>query len=128
MEKALQYGTDADVESTPAPVYVTHVPFEEYLIHAAAQRRTEALPEGHAHGESAPANYENHPLSRWSEKKGVNVDIVPTGSSDDLSDLTPDELERVNANRALRRATWAAVFYLITTDILGTCVVKFPHA
>jgi hypothetical protein len=33
--------------------------------------------------------------------------------------LTPDEQERLNARRALRSASWAAVFYLITTDILG---------
>ncbi|KZT67531.1 oligopeptide transporter protein [Daedalea quercina L-15889] len=33
--------------------------------------------------------------------------------------LTAEEKERLNARRALRSASWAAVFYLITTDILG---------
>ncbi|KIJ93769.1 hypothetical protein K443DRAFT_111538 [Laccaria amethystina LaAM-08-1] len=33
--------------------------------------------------------------------------------------MTQDEEERANASRALRLASWASVFYLITTDILG---------
>jgi hypothetical protein len=48
-------------------------------------------------------------LTLFSEKTGAI-----TGET-----LTADERERINARRALRSASWAAVFYLITTDILG---------
>ncbi|ORY92825.1 transmembrane amino acid transporter protein-domain-containing protein [Leucosporidium creatinivorum] len=38
---------------------------------------------------------------------------------DDLADLPADEVERVNARRALRAATWQACFFLVVTDIIG---------
>ena len=44
------------------------------------------------------------------------------------SALTADEKERINARRALRSASWAAVFYLITTDILGPFNAPFAFS
>ena len=48
------------------------------------------------------------------EKAPRDVHDMEHGNRHDVSD---DEWQ--NASRALRTATWAAVFYLITTDILG---------
>lgn len=45
----------------------------------------------------------------------MNVEI--TGIED--KSRGPDDTERMNAARALRLASWASAFYLITTDILG---------
>lgn len=66
-------------------------------------------------------------FNQLSEKKGPNVNLeqrLPTSlQADDFTDLTPDQIERVNASRALRRATWASVFYLITTVCLFNSIV-----
>lgn len=42
--------------------------------------------------------------------------------------LTITDDEYVNASRAVRTATWGAVFYLITTDILGPFAVPWAFA
>jgi hypothetical protein len=42
-----------------------------------------------------------------------------TGADLQTEGLTEDEVEKVNAWRALRQASWAGAFYLCTTDILG---------
>ena len=56
-------------------------------------------------------------------------DSSPNGTAEKMSDdvnfaredvrMAITETEWTNANRAFRTATWAACFYLITTDILG---------
>ena len=83
------------------------VVFEDFLYYAAIQGREE---EG---GRPPASNW----FTRLSEHKGRNVNV-------DVADakpppMTEDEEEAANASRALRLASWAAVFYLITTDILG---------
>ncbi len=45
-----------------------------------------------------------------------NIDMSTELQTEGLDDL---EVERVNAWRALRQASWAGAFYLCTTDILG---------
>jgi amino acid permease len=67
------------------------------------------------------ANNKPHWFGTWfhglSAHKGPNVNIDVTGV--EPPSPTADEEERENASRALRLASWASVFYLITTDILG---------
>ncbi|KAK4555623.1 hypothetical protein LTR86_007376 [Recurvomyces mirabilis] len=48
-------------------------------------------------------------------------DNVPLTGSDELqiAGLTDIEVDKVNAWRAIRQASWAGAFYLCTTDILG---------
>ncbi|GAA6061497.1 hypothetical protein JCM10212_000201 [Sporobolomyces blumeae] len=68
-------------------------------------------------------------IHKFKEKKGKGYDesaVVTEVSSesgshdyDDLAGLTEREISLVNARRVLRQAGWAAVFYLITCDILG---------
>ncbi|KAF8905255.1 transmembrane amino acid transporter protein-domain-containing protein [Gymnopilus junonius] len=83
------------------------VVFEDFLYYAAIQRREEA-------GDKAPhSNW----FTKLSDHKGKNVNVDVTDAKP--PPMTEDEEEAANASRALRLASWAAVFYLITTDILG---------
>ncbi|KIJ45773.1 hypothetical protein M422DRAFT_166077 [Sphaerobolus stellatus SS14] len=93
-----------------------HPVFEDYLHYAAIQRLKE---DGIEVGKVAPETIEEKRnwFSRLSEHKGPNVNVNVRHITP--RKLTPDEEERENAARALRLAGWAAVFYLITTDILG---------
>ncbi|KAG6900814.1 hypothetical protein C0993_000133 [Termitomyces sp. T159_Od127] len=84
------------------------VVFEEYLYCAAIQRRAE----------DSPSGTDNQEKTSWVAKfsKDVNIDVT-VRDANDLSVI--EDSEKVNAFRALRTASWASVFYLITTDILG---------
>jgi hypothetical protein len=105
-ESLFSYNPDLHSQST-------HVEFEDYLYFAAVQRREEDLATI-----SGPEIEKNNWFNRLSEHKGQNVNI---NVKDIVNPIPPtqDELERENASRALRLASWASVFYLITTDILG---------
>jgi len=93
----------------------TAVEFEDYLYYAAVQRRAEDLA-------TLPPGSETEVKTSWfnrlSEHKGPNVNL-DVHDIDNAIPPTADELERENASRALRLASWSSVFYLITTDILG---------
>ncbi|KJA17946.1 hypothetical protein HYPSUDRAFT_45793 [Hypholoma sublateritium FD-334 SS-4] len=112
-EKASIHGSD-DASSQSSAETV----FEDYLHFAAVQRLEE---DG---GIEAPEKMNwFHSLS---SEKGPNVNV-------DVRDLkehpmTPSEEERSNASRALRLSSWASVFYLITTDILGPFNAPFAIA
>ncbi|KAH9840701.1 transmembrane amino acid transporter protein-domain-containing protein [Rhodofomes roseus] len=82
--------------------------FEEYLVAAERQRAHEEL---QYKGESSPDTASAD--SQHTEKSTKAPAMVSEAA------LTAEEKERINARRALRSASWAAVFYLITTDILG---------
>ena len=100
--------------SSPSPLD-QKVEFEDYLHFAAIQRREEDL------ADTSEPQVEKLEKRNWfnrlSEHKGPNVNVNVHG----IKPIPPtaDELERENASRALRLASWASVFYLITTDILG---------
>ncbi|KAF8815786.1 hypothetical protein BYT27DRAFT_7224712 [Phlegmacium glaucopus] len=99
-----------------------NIEFEDYLRFAAIQRRAEdlaTLPASEL-GKLEKSNWFN----RLSEHKGQNVNIKVHDIDNPIS-LTADELERENASRVLRIASWASVFYLITTDILGPSNAPF---
>ncbi|KAF8803159.1 amino acid transporter-like protein [Phlegmacium glaucopus] len=92
--------------------------FEEYLHFAALQRLAEETADMPADEANDRPQGKSNWLTRLSDHKGqnVNVDIHNIGTP---PPPTADELERENASRALRLASWATIFYLITTDILG---------
>ncbi|KAG6821307.1 hypothetical protein H0H93_000168 [Arthromyces matolae] len=96
-----------DVAQLPS----SKAPLEEYLHYAALQR----------HFESGPVVSDVPEKKTWmdkfSEYKGPNVNVDVHDANDPR--LVEDDAERVNAARALRTASWASVFFLITTDILG---------
>ena len=52
------------------------------------------------------------------DEKSAGV-VGTEGSSPPMSTFAIADEEYVHASRAVRTATWGAVFYLITTDILG---------
>ena len=91
-----------------------NVEFEDYLFFAAIQRREEDLAVMPRSEKVEKSNW----FTRLSEHKGPNVNIN-LDAIEAPPPPTADELERENASRALRLASWASVFYLITTDILG---------
>ncbi|PCH34695.1 amino acid transporter [Wolfiporia cocos MD-104 SS10] len=80
------------------------VTFEEYL--AAAKRQREYEENEHKGISPSPDSVSTN------EKSSKAAEVQESA-------LTAEEMERINARRALRSASWAAVFYLITTDILG---------
>ena len=80
----------------------SEVVFEDYLFHAALQRKEEGSQE-------------------------VNSEISQViDDSKGLQTLSPDEQERMEATRALRIASWISTFFLLTTDMTGP--VTAPYA
>ncbi|KAF9009481.1 transmembrane amino acid transporter protein-domain-containing protein [Cyathus striatus] len=115
LEKSISQLVDSDSVSHELSIGRSQIIFEEYLHYAAIQRLEE---DGWTPGSGEPiAQKRDNWFSRLSDHKGPNVNV-------DVQDakprpMTPDEIERANASRALRLASWSAIFYLITTDILG---------
>lgn len=68
--------------------------------------------------------------------KGVNLagEKRGSGSAEKSNHSSPNNQagisddEWTNANRALRTASWGAIFYLITTDILGPFALPYAFA
>ena len=120
-------GTANDGAITRHEIQKLHDPrvsFEEYLHYAAITR--------------ADTRHEQAPRVKQSLAKSLNpwyhsgvTAAASTGTSDEKNGIggkdsegSPrpydiSESEYVTASRAVRTATWGAVFYLITTDILG---------
>ncbi|KAK3848099.1 MAG: transmembrane amino acid transporter protein-domain-containing protein [Linnemannia gamsii] len=100
---------------------ISDIPFEEFLHYALIQRTQE---EHSAHRLQSQVDQENpsstsykNPFGRWTNQR-LPLSKVTSFEATTVN-MTDDQLERANARRALRQAGWAAVFYLITTDILG---------
>ncbi|KAF9084453.1 hypothetical protein BGX23_010512 [Mortierella sp. AD031] len=105
---------------------ITNVPFEEFLHFSLIQRTQEEQSAAHLQKDSSTTgtgeeNLSRNPYGRWANQRLPLAPITTTSfeQSTTTANMTVDELERSNARRALRQAGWAAVFYLITTDILG---------
>jgi len=89
-------------------------PIEELIYYANIQRETYL--EGHDEKGISKFNQVLHWADEKTKEHPVNVTVTPLDMDDTLSER---EKEKLNAHRALRTAGWAAMFYLITTDILG---------
>ena len=122
----------SDVRASPSQLQTAFNPdvtFEEYLYHAEITRAdtfSESL-------ESNPTSFisrgwkfrRSTPTQDGTDHQHENVSLPEkekdpgrvTKSSPELLHVSDEEY--VRASRALRTATWGAVFYLITTDILG---------
>lgn len=107
-----------------------NVSFEEYLHYAAISRADEARDAGGNHVMSIlPGKYGRkhqsgieEPVGALSSKGAFNkeTEVSQGGTSPSRApDYTVSDAEWMQASRAARTATWGAVFYLITTDILG---------
>jgi hypothetical protein len=105
-----------------------NVTFEEYYYYAQQTRAEE---------ESQPlqgreSNFLSLVLPSKSDggikqKHSGNSDLKPNPSKSEPHSVISDE-EWTNASRALRTATKGAVFYLITTDILGPFGLPYAFA
>jgi len=120
------------------------VSFEEYLHYAKIARAEEDASSKNDLGDTTffslivpPKNlpgqapvYTNSPGGSHGEK-AIEAGSNPKNSSENLHNLSyaarsgVSDDEWTNASRAMRTATWAAIFYLITTDILGPFGVPF---
>jgi len=92
--------------------------FEEYLHFAALQRLAEEIADKPADKAKEQPQGKGNWFTWFSDYKGQNVN-VDVRNVESPAPPTADELERENASRALRLASWGTIFYLITTDILG---------
>ncbi|KAF8187421.1 transmembrane amino acid transporter protein-domain-containing protein [Pholiota molesta] len=99
--------------SIDSPAHFTgsrEIVFEDYLHFAALQRLEED-------GGIEKAATEPNWFQRLSAHKGPNVNVdVHNAKSYPMTEYEEDQAK---ASKALRLASWASVFYLITTDILG---------
>lgn len=104
------------------------VSFEEYHYYANQARALEdadVLPKGQSHGF----------LSTLVPNKGVatseerHASYIPdVNISDRTQRATVTDEDWINASRAVRSATAGAIFYLITTDILGPFALPYAFA
>lgn len=105
-----------------AKLHDPNVTFEEYYYHAGISRAHPSESSGSPSTASTTWTAKYNPFS----KGKASVDITGTVNEKSSNDLNRGETwhdvsneEYVRASRALRTASWGAIFYLITTDILG---------
>ncbi|GAA5978577.1 hypothetical protein JCM5350_003147 [Sporobolomyces pararoseus] len=108
-------------ERLPPHYEVGYTPsFAEYLHWAKIQRAHEDRDTTVTHS-SSPISSLVHTIK--GDKKGSDDGIVTEAKAveedEQLAGLSERDVEYINARRALRIATTASVFYLITCDILG---------
>ncbi|KAI0096145.1 transmembrane amino acid transporter protein-domain-containing protein [Nemania sp. FL0031] len=121
--------TDNELSAPPSPpaqapyypprqrkVHDSSVTFEEYYFYAQRTREEQQL------YESPQWQWRTVFSSRKKAADAIEEEQNHNGPSDNRS--VTDE-EWANASRAFRTASWGAVFYLITTDILGPFAVPF---
>lgn len=94
------------------------IAFEEYVYYASITRADEKASDELYRSQRGPRTVKNLIKDRFStghhnveKPEGHNENAVVTSA------VTPEEWK--NASRAIRTAGWGAIFYLITTDILG---------
>ncbi|RWA06914.1 hypothetical protein EKO27_g8179 [Xylaria grammica] len=119
--------TDNELSRSPPPGHTSYYPprqrkvhdsrvtFEEYHYYAQRTREEQLLLE-------APQWQWRAVFSRKKPADAAQGGNSHAGASD--GQIVTDE-EWVDASRAFRTASWGAVFYLITTDVLGPFAVPF---
>jgi hypothetical protein len=131
--------------SFDANLHLTHdksVTFEQYVYHAKISRAEEAT-QNHAGNAITQEGFVGNLKRRFRKEPAVSETssqentvaqtekelsekrAEPTGHHENLH---ISDTEWYRASRALRTATWAGVFYLITTDILGPFSVPWAFS
>ena len=122
-------------EISYSPVQIVHDPsvtFEEYLHYASISRADTRWKSADADVKPLKTNFlspfKSHRVqggelsgsneSNTNEKKNETGVILANHAPTPRTLVIADE-EYVQASRAMRTASWGAVFYLITTDVLG---------
>ncbi|KAJ5606014.1 hypothetical protein N7510_008795 [Penicillium lagena] len=124
-----EYSSDA-IRPQHRKLHDTSVTFEEYIYYA---RRTRAEEDNQpkAEKESGILSIIFPPKSDGGvkqETEHVSRDATAINTSDPSNRMTITDEEWANASRALRTATRGAIFYLITTDILGPFGLPYAFA
>lgn len=138
----LEHPVNGDVKESPTvlirpqtrPLHDTSITFEEYNYYAKKTRAEEeehlgdiqgtrgwaemVFPSKSGMGASNVSSAEKH-----GEEINATMDLSDPEKRANISDQ-----EWTNASRALRTATKSAIFYLITTDILGPFALPFAFA
>ncbi len=114
-------GAHMDTRPQHRPVHDPSVTFEEYHYYAQLSRSEEEnLPDDDKEGGILSLIFP----SKWDvgakrlNNSNVKNIVGPSTSDRPVTSAITDQ-ERTNASRALRTASRGAVFYLITTDIMG---------
>ncbi|KAL8723825.1 MAG: hypothetical protein Q9181_007160 [Wetmoreana brouardii] len=105
-----------------ARLYNQNVTFEEYYYYALQSRTHPSESTDNTSTASTTGMSKYNPFRRVETPADSNGTVNEKGSNDpNGADAWHDvsNEEYVQASRALRTAGWGAVFYLITTDILG---------
>ena len=121
-------GKDKDAhQPVPPQMRLLHDPnvsFQEYQYYARLTRdEQESLPPSRAGKNLLAYLIPNLQITDRRE-----VEVVKVNTSDREKRMEISEQEWTNASRALRTATAGAVFYLITTDILGPFGLPYAFA
>ena len=101
------------------------VSFEEYMHYAAITRTDDrAIVPGHTDDIYSVSGLKAlNPFAKKTHAMATEAEVNEKGMTSSLPDRTQPftiaEEDYVKASRAARTATWGAVFFLITTDILG---------
>ncbi|KAF8635267.1 hypothetical protein AX15_000490 [Amanita polypyramis BW_CC] len=103
---------------TPQSVVV----FEDYLFYASLRRQEEKI------DKDVSAAVGGSEIGVHEKNQELSQVIGASAAVKEPPPLTPDELERVNASRALRLSSWISVFFLLTTDIFGPFGVPYSIA
>lgn len=103
------------------------ITFEEYYYYAEKTRAEEdAMQAGPTSGIMSlifPSKSDPG-VTKAAEKRGsVIAETVNLSRKEKRMEISDEEW--TNANRALRTASWGAIFYLITTDILGPFALPY---
>lgn len=122
---------DAVAESRPRPIppqmrllHDPDVTFEEYYYYACRTREEEEtldVPE-------AGKNLLAYLIPNLQNGVSSNNEAPEINTSDRAARLQISDEEWINASRAVRTATAGAIFYLITTDILGPFALPYAFA
>ncbi len=131
MDSVAGIGTDPDAEVSRPATRKLHDPsitLEEYMHYASitrADKQHEAALGDNSYSFGRPSFLKKKgspSVAITSEPHVVDEKpggVVGAGGSPPISSFAVEDEEYTQASRAVRTATWGAVFYLITTDILG---------
>jgi len=103
--------------------------FETYLFYAKEQREREVA-QARKEGQHLPTGWmsELFGLNRYGDRDSITTADEKKVEPDEGNILAITPSEHRAASSSLRTATWGAIFYLITTDILGPYSAPFAFA
>ena len=134
LSNGIDHNGGAMIKPQSRPLHDTSITFEEYVYYANKTRAEEEEHVGDIKGTQGFLEMVFPTKSGMgagnvssAEKHGAEIAATVNLSNRERRMTVTDE-EWTNASRALRTATKSAIFYLITTDILGPFGLPFAFA